>query len=115
MQKQFHQYMGHGGCSPPFKGQRTSMHTTLGGGTHALMTRQDEGGDLQPPPAASLMTLIPIKVSATTLRETPKHSGSPPIIHFSHGLSVERSADRSAGKFYANRAANSNERCKLHV
>ena len=90
------------------------MQTTLGGGTLALMTRQEEGGDLVPPPV-SLMTLIPIKVSATTLRETPKHSGSPPIIQLNHGQSVERSADRTAGKFYANRAANSNERCKLFV
>ena len=87
------------------------MQTTVGGGTLGLMTRQEVGGDLQPPPA-SLMTLIPIKISATTLRETPKHSGSPPIIQFNHGQSVERSADRIAGKFHANRHANSNERCK---
>lgn len=108
MQKQFHQYMGHGGGSPPFKGQRTSMQTTIGvGNTIGNLTKQDQGViDDQAP---SLMTLIPIKVSATTLRETPKNS-SPPIVMYNNG-NPDRSADRQKNKQFL-RATTGNERCK---
>ena len=85
------------------------MQTTLGGGnTFGIGLKHDEflGEDVP----SSLMTLIPIKVSATTLRETPKNY-SPPIVVYNNGVS-DRSVDRTTNNKHMIRGGISNERCK---